>query len=65
MKHVLHSLSRLTCGVNQIQQFEFRLLDVQVFVEGRSFAPLRHNSQLGFADAAHKQQDVDVSISKS
>ncbi len=62
---LLHSLSRLSSRVDQVEQLELSFLHVQVLVERRALAPLRHNGQLGFADAAHEEQNVDVSAKKT
>lgn len=58
---VIHALSRLPADFYERQQLELGLEDVQMFVQRRALAPLRHDGQFGFADASHEQDNIDVS----
>lgn len=50
----LHALSGLPGDVNQLEQLQFGVLDMQVFIEAASFTPLCHNGQVIFGHVAHK-----------
>ena len=58
---VVHALRGLAGHVDEVQHGQRRLQHVQVLVQGRALAPLRHYRQRGFGHAAHEQQDVTVS----
>lgn len=57
---IVHALRRLSSYFNQREELELSLLDVQVFVQRGTFAPLCNNRQLGFANTAHEQQNIHM-----
>ena len=62
MVHSLHALRGLSGDFNGVDELELRLVDVDVAMKRRPLAPLRHDGQdLLRRDAAHEQENVDVS----
>jgi hypothetical protein len=57
---IVHALRHLSSDVDERVQLELCLVHVDVLVETAALAPLRHDCERGFADAAHEQQDVAV-----
>ena len=57
---IVHALRRLPRHVDEVEQREGRLQHVQVLVQRRALAPLRHDGQRRLRHAAHEQQDVAV-----
>lgn len=50
----LHALSGLSGDIDQLEQLQFGVLDVQVFIKAASFTPLSHDGQVIFGHVAHK-----------
>lgn len=57
---IVHALRHLSTDVDQRAQLKLGLVHVNVFVQTRALAPLRHDGQRRFTDAAHEQEDVAV-----
>lgn len=57
---VVHALRGLSRDVDEVEQWEGSLEHVQVLVERRALAPLRHYRQRRLRHAPHEEKDVAV-----
>ncbi len=62
LDNLLHALRSLSGDLDGVDEFESGFVDVNVSVQRRALAPLRHDGQdlLG-RDTTHEEQDVDMS----
>lgn len=60
MSYSLHALCRLPSDVNELEHLELGLLDVQVFIQTASFAPLCDDGQVVFSHVAHEEQNINM-----
>lgn len=60
VSYSLHALRCLPSDVNELEHLELGLLDVQVFIQTASFAPLRDDGQVVFSHVAHEEQNINM-----